>query len=212
MDTIANRIKTLRIKRKMTQKELAQKLNLNKMTISQWEIGNSKPKADSVISMSKLFNVDIDWLNKGGQGVVAEYSDRNENVLTIPYFINIDSIQSDGSKILLNNVDDYLAMPKEVLQTLATNLVCIRINGDSMEPILKHNSLVFIDLDYNRCDDGSVYIISHDGMLRVKFLEKTPCGYLLKSFNHEYKTIEIRTNEVEFHIIGKVILKIGCLN
>ncbi len=55
-------IKSLRLSKKMTQTELANALNIERTTVSMWETGNSKPRYDMLIKLSKLFNCSIDDL------------------------------------------------------------------------------------------------------------------------------------------------------
>lgn len=57
-----NRIKELREKAKLTQAELADLLGVKRVTVSQWERGENKPRIDTLIKMSKLFQVTTDDL------------------------------------------------------------------------------------------------------------------------------------------------------
>ena len=54
---IADNIKTLRIENKLTQKELAEKLNVSLKTISHWESGYTEPSIDFIKKLKKFFNV-----------------------------------------------------------------------------------------------------------------------------------------------------------
>ena len=55
-------IKQLRIENKMTQTELADKLNTTQDTISLWELGKSNPDIFSVVKLTTIFNVSSDYL------------------------------------------------------------------------------------------------------------------------------------------------------
>lgn len=55
-------IKELRLEQKLTQTELAKKLNTTQDTISLWELGKSFPDIQSLINLSKIFNVSTDYL------------------------------------------------------------------------------------------------------------------------------------------------------
>lgn len=58
-DTI---IRKLRLDSGLTQKELADILNVSQQTISQWENRSTVPDALTIISISKHFNVSSDYL------------------------------------------------------------------------------------------------------------------------------------------------------
>lgn len=62
MVDFGNTLKTLRIKKNMTQAQLAQKLDLTKSVISAYETGLRLPSYDVLIHISKIFNVSTDYL------------------------------------------------------------------------------------------------------------------------------------------------------
>ena len=63
MVTIGDRIRELRLARKWTQSELADKLGLDRTTISKWERhGGSEPDADTIKKLADIFEVTSDYL------------------------------------------------------------------------------------------------------------------------------------------------------
>ena len=57
-----NRLKTLRIKKKLTQQQLADLLGLTKSVISAYENGLRYPAYDVLIKISRIFKVSTDYL------------------------------------------------------------------------------------------------------------------------------------------------------
>ncbi|WP_346683909.1 helix-turn-helix domain-containing protein [Anaerostipes butyraticus] len=55
-------LKTLRLKRNMTQAQLAQKLGLTKSVISAYETGLRLPSYDVLIHIAQIYNVSTDYL------------------------------------------------------------------------------------------------------------------------------------------------------
>lgn len=55
-------LKSLRRQNNLTQKELAQKLNVSHSNVSGWEKGKWQPDLDSVIKICKLFGCSSDYL------------------------------------------------------------------------------------------------------------------------------------------------------
>ena len=57
-----NRLKELRKEKKLTQKELADKINVSKLTISRWERGERVPKSDKAQALADFFGVNTAYL------------------------------------------------------------------------------------------------------------------------------------------------------
>lgn len=55
-------ISKLRTKNGLTQEELAQKLYVTRQAVSRWETGETVPNTDTLIALSKLFDVTINTL------------------------------------------------------------------------------------------------------------------------------------------------------
>lgn len=62
ISAIGERIKALRISKKLTQAELAQALNVKRQTVAQWENQERDLKTGAIISLAKYFNVSADYL------------------------------------------------------------------------------------------------------------------------------------------------------
>ena len=54
-----NRLKIVLVEKKKTSKWLAEQLKVNPSTVSKWCPNTSQPPLESIISISKLLNVDI---------------------------------------------------------------------------------------------------------------------------------------------------------
>lgn len=60
--TLGQKIFELRNKRKMSQGDLAEKLNVSRQSISKWETDTSVPELDKLIMLSDLFSITMDDL------------------------------------------------------------------------------------------------------------------------------------------------------
>ena len=59
---LSKNIKTLRMQKGITQKELAEKLHVTSQAVSRWEQGDVEPSIDTISNMAKLFEVTTDEL------------------------------------------------------------------------------------------------------------------------------------------------------
>lgn len=60
--SLGDKMKKLRKRDNITQEELAEKIFVSRQTISNWENNKSYPSIDFINSISKFFNVTIDYL------------------------------------------------------------------------------------------------------------------------------------------------------
>jgi transcriptional regulator with XRE-family HTH domain len=63
MKDISERIKQLREEQGLTRVEMAEKLGLNKSSITRYENKNIRPTLDIMISIHNIFGVSLDWLS-----------------------------------------------------------------------------------------------------------------------------------------------------
>lgn len=59
---LGQRIRELRISFGWNQVELAEKLNISKQTVSNWENDNIQPSIEMLVRVSKVFRVSTDYL------------------------------------------------------------------------------------------------------------------------------------------------------
>lgn len=59
---IADRIKSLREQRSMTQAELAKRLGITRSSVNAWEMGISVPSTQYLVEVAGIFKVSTDYL------------------------------------------------------------------------------------------------------------------------------------------------------
>lgn len=62
MATFSERLKGLRTANNLTQKSLAEKVEMGRKTIQSYELESRKPTADAVLALAKYFDVSMDYL------------------------------------------------------------------------------------------------------------------------------------------------------
>lgn len=67
MDTINDRIFTLRTQAGISQQRLADDLKLSRRAVSLWETGRRTPDIQSVLLLADYFQVSLDYLVKGSR-------------------------------------------------------------------------------------------------------------------------------------------------
>ena len=65
MTSVGENIKNIRKKNNITQEELAEKLNVTRQAVSNWENGKSEPDIETLTNIAQIFDISIDELVDG---------------------------------------------------------------------------------------------------------------------------------------------------
>lgn len=57
-------LKSLRKKRKLRQSDIAEALKIDRTTVTKWETGESMPRADKLVELSRILKCSVDKLLK----------------------------------------------------------------------------------------------------------------------------------------------------
>lgn len=71
-------IKSLRKENSLTQREVAERLNVSEKTISKWETGNGMPEVSLMLPLCKLFEISINELLSGERLDEKQYIEKAE--------------------------------------------------------------------------------------------------------------------------------------
>ncbi|MEE0856798.1 MAG: helix-turn-helix transcriptional regulator [Ruminococcus sp.] len=85
-----NRLRQLRLKSKMTQEELAEKMNVSRQTVAKWEAGDSIPDIAKCSVLASIFNLYLD-------DIADMFIDRDDERSMHPknqYFLGISKIEN----------------------------------------------------------------------------------------------------------------------
>ena len=143
----------------------------------------------------------------------------NLNQFTIVPLVQGNIAAGPARFISTEYCDDFCIIHNSQIKN-RTDLVAIRIDGHSMEPILRHNSIVVIDRQDKSIRTGQIYAVrTEDGPCTVKFVhaeEKSTVGALhaapeqaptiiLTPANPSYPPQLINLKTTPDPIIGRVI-------
>lgn len=103
-------------------------------------------------------------------------SQEETNVISIPYFEDTYAsaggsvINYDEAPVIMDFNEEFLRISGNI-----ANIHIINARGDSMEPTITNGELLFINPMKNESGiiGGCIYIISYDGDIYVKRVEKT---------------------------------------
>lgn len=77
---IGKQLKEARIASGMTQEEVAEKINMTRQTISNWENEKTYPDIISIIKLSDIYSISLDDLLKGDKKMI-KHLEESTNVI-----------------------------------------------------------------------------------------------------------------------------------
>lgn len=198
---LANNIKYYRKRNKLTQADLARKLDVAPTAISAWEVGRNKPLMDKIEMMSELFNIrKSDLIGDDFSPINLVMADRT-SIVSIPILGTIKC----GQPILAEeNITSYR---EELSDRLPSgNLFYLRSQGDSMLPTIPEGSLVLIreqpTVEYG---EVAAVLVNGDTEATLKRVKKQGDIVMLIADNPDYPPYVI-TKDNPARIIGKAVL------
>lgn len=216
-------IQLLRKRKKVSQEDLAEELNIKRSSLSGYELGKSEPNFETLLRFSAYFKISIDKLLKQDlnqvselylaqleQGIDVDLTGGKLRVLTTTVNEqNDENIELVPIKAKAGYTTDYgdpdfiKVLPTFQLPFLDRNKKyrSFQIDGDSMPPISDKSWVTgeFVQ-NWRTIRDGYPYIVvtENEGIvfkIVYKQFDKNQ-SLLLCSTNPEYEPYEIKVNEV----------------
>lgn len=225
-----------RIRYRMTQLGLKQTDLINatgasKGTVSLWVNGPSEPQGSYLLKLAKALDTTSEWIitGKGDPelhdaplfGDMAPISvwnapddlDPEQNVI-VPR-VKIKFAAGDGHEVTMEP-DVHVQGNAYRMEWIRRRnldpkrLICVRVDGRSMEPSLPDGSVMTADTRHNRIEgieDGRVYAIRYGNELRIKRLSRRYDGALIiDSDNPSFAREVVPIDELEhIGIIGRYV-------
>lgn len=198
---LANNIRYYRKLNKLTQADLANKLDVAPTAISAWEVGRNKPLMDKIEQMSTLFNVKkSDLLGDEIDTPTNLVPINRASIASIPILGTIKC----GQPILAEeNITGYR---EELSDRLPSgNLFYLKSQGDSMLPTIPEGSLVLIreqpTVEYG---EVAAVLVNGDTEATLKRVKKQGDIVMLIADNPDYPPYII-TDDNPARIIGKAV-------
>lgn len=231
MQTLAERVAKRREQLGLSQKTLAEKIQVSQQSINKIESGQTRSPRN-LDRLAEALEVSPQWLLFGDESVPIKSVDiydseikasslrveewesmnRDKDEFVEVSMLNVEAACGDGA--MADNEHEIYALPfrRYTLRRMgvnARNARVVRVIGNSMAPMLRSGDVVGIDTANNSTIiDGDLYAIRDGNLIRVKQLIPRPDGgMIIKSFNNtDYPDEQLTREEFEqrIHIIGRV--------
>lgn len=215
------RLKARRKELKLTQKDIADQLDISYQAYSAWERGVKKPSREKVHQLEQILNVSKGYfteveivrlyntLSDEGKNNALSYvrklvqKETCKNIVSISaklyeYHVYEKMSTGIGSSVYNDRNYDTVYFDEELAHDFAS-----WVSGDSMEPIYQNESVALIretGFDY----DGAVYAVLCNGQTYIKRVYREKNGLRLVSINPKYQDIFLSYDE-DPRVVGVVV-------
>lgn len=206
-----SRLKEERLKNQLSQEELAERLDVKKNTVWNWENEKSYPNALQIMDFLD-FGFDIQYILTGKRTKEVPNNldiDKSEYEYIPVYDVEVSAgygVDAYG----VTEAATHLAFRKDWLNSrglYARNLSIVTAHGDSMEPTIGNKDSLLIDTSRNVPADGRIYVIRSSDTLWVKRIQRQIDGTLLLiSDNDTYPPMHLDLRDHhDIEVIGQVV-------
>lgn len=207
-------------------------MNFNKGKISKWENDKEEPRLSSVKILADYFNVPLDYFNGNEAEILPIYNKlekpRQEKVLSYAKdqleeqessnIISIFNKSQDDEDYITDYVEGLVAAGHGTFQEDNLHMevrlrsedvpakydTIAKVAGDSMEPLIEDNDLLFIKIT-SQVGVNDIGIFQINGKNFVKKLKRDYDGsWYLQSLNSGYEEIHLTEND-DIRTIGEVV-------
>lgn len=123
------------------------------------------------------------------------------SLITLEY---VDTLDADNEKKVLEFSSDLLEE-----QVSLTSLFVIKVDGKSMQPVIKDRSLVVANLSNTKVEDAGIYLLYNDNKMWIKQAKKEPEGIKFVSINKAFSHLVYNAEDVR--VVAKAVLSFNTL-
>jgi len=214
--TVAKKLKALRVSRGWSLEELGSRLSMSPKVIELYQQGKCLFSSDLIQKFSEALEVHPSVFTDEGsllcqspqlkifQTTSAQKVPQvsGEDFVSVP--LTESAIAAGQPIIPQESIEDYVLLHIRAAGK-RSNLVASRVDGHSMEPTLHPGDIVVIDRDDKIIVKNKMFAIYHEGGLTAKFLEKKSNLLILRPINPNAEIQIIDLNENPQPVVGKVI-------
>lgn len=209
MTVVSDRIKGLIEASGLSIRELARRIDVSNVSLSQWASGKYKPSDEGLEALCSYFSVPPAYILYGdGNAPGAQTLQLSNDTVAVPL---LDVSASCGfGEDFANSVFAlirFVRVSYEFIRRYCSSanvrsLQLVTVSGDSMVPTLSDGDAVLVDVSQKEPTSDGIYAVLMNNRIFVKRLQNLPDGINLISDNPVYPPICIREPDT-LHIVGR---------
>jgi SOS-response transcriptional repressor LexA len=213
---IGDRIRSLRLKAGLTQKDLAAFIGISQTHMSQLEMGKRRVDADWIPKIAQALKCrPEDVVSDTSQKANHDITRITDNIIFIPLLSDVTKAccgMGNGYEFPDETIERRIPVDLDTLGPISTaGLLSLKVEGDSMTGAKIYDGDIAIIAPEEESMSGNVVLVCYGPQLKwmIRWFYSKPDGTIvLKAANREYPDIEVTPEDVEmgwYVYVGKVV-------
>jgi len=197
---LGNAIKQLRKEQKLSQEDLANKVNVDKGNISRYESGKQSPEFEKISAIAEALGVEVWELFAKAQGAnISEAPDLNK----VPLISWVQAGSWQDVFLDINNMDNIEWI--ETTYKPRKYSYALRVVGDSMETKFPEGCIIIVEPEEQAHNKSYVIVAQQDcNKATFKQLIDDESGRFLKPLNDKYPIMNMAPSTVICGVVKKM--------
>jgi transcriptional regulator with XRE-family HTH domain len=195
------RLRQARMKKKLTQQQLADLLGEYQSNISAWEKGAWAPSRRKLVAIAGVLTIDPLWLEYG-DATLARSAGAPKPFKMVPMisWVEAGEFSDTSDPYPVGAAERHIAFP-----STKETLIALTVAGSSCDREFPPGTSIIVDYADKQLTDGKFYVFRYEGKATLKRYRASPLRLEPFSSDPSHETI-FPGGEVE--VVGRVIAKL----
>ena len=196
----AEKLKKMRKEKGISQKDLAENLNMSPSTIANSETGARVPDLNRLKDIADFFNISVDYLVSNKENNESNISNNVKYIKEFEMIPILGCIRAGVPVMSKENIIDYKKVPAEEVKN--GQYFYLEVKGESMSGARIHEGDLLLVKKQPDVNNGDIAVVMIEDEQTVKRVYKSNSELILEPENPKFEPIVVKKKEV--YIIGKV--------
>lgn len=202
--SLAQNIKKLRLNMGLTQGELAEKINVTRSTVTQWETGWTQPRMGAIERMASVFNVSVSDIVSEDAPVISGAMKAISNGESYLPLVSLGRVHA-GSLTDEEAAEKTINVPSSVANN-HPNAFALEVEGNCMNHVIPEGAHVLVDPDVYPSNGSIVVAETEDYQAIMRRWYKGSKSLMLVADSYEeFEDIIFTDDEHPIKVVGVVI-------
>lgn len=202
--SLAQNIKKLRLNMGLTQGELAEKINVTRSTVTQWETGWTQPRMGAIERMASVFNVSVSDIVSEDAPVISGAMKAISNGESYLPLVSLGRVHA-GVLVDEEVCEKTVNVPSNIAKN-HPNAFALEVEGNCMNHVIPEGAHVLVDPDVYPSNGSIVVAETEDYQAIMRRWYKGSKSLMLVADSYEeFEDLIFTDDEHPIKVVGVVV-------